>query len=360
MARSCFRTACSISGRVERRDWTLAASAFCNLLKCLDVLVVRGLLLTQRMSRYPRHIVPGALYELTIRTVQGRRLLRPSPKLNDRILGILGRAQALRPGVDLVGFIYMSTHSHLYVIPESGRALADFMEYVDGQIAKITNRINGWSGHVWSRRYVDVRILDDEASIQRLRYALSHGVKENLVGHPAAWPGVHCVDALRYGTILRGHWHDRTREGEDERSKTRKRGPAGDYLIPYTVKLVPLPAWAHLSDEARRRRFCDMVDDIVAETRARHEVSGTRPLGPNKVLAEDPTSAPEQLDRSPAPICHTTYRELRQEWVEARRVFVETYHAAVDRLRLRLPDCKFPLEGIPPVRPPALTGAGPP
>jgi hypothetical protein len=42
----------------------------------------------------PLRFVPGnALVEITTRTLQGRLLLRPSPELNDLVLGIVGRAQ---------------------------------------------------------------------------------------------------------------------------------------------------------------------------------------------------------------------------------------------------------------------------
>jgi hypothetical protein len=35
----------------------------------------------------------GALFEITDRTIQGRPLFRPSPELNEVVLGVLGRAQ---------------------------------------------------------------------------------------------------------------------------------------------------------------------------------------------------------------------------------------------------------------------------
>jgi hypothetical protein len=57
---------------------------------------------------YPR----VALVEVTVRTIQSRLLLRPSLALNERVIGILGRAQRLygvrciaREVGDLVGWL---------------------------------------------------------------------------------------------------------------------------------------------------------------------------------------------------------------------------------------------------------------
>jgi hypothetical protein len=48
------------------------------------------------MSRGLRFVPEGgALVEVTLRTIQSRLLLRPSPAVNEIILGVLGRAQRL-------------------------------------------------------------------------------------------------------------------------------------------------------------------------------------------------------------------------------------------------------------------------
>jgi len=44
-----------------------------------------------------RFVPNGALVETTTRTMQGRLLLRPSPELEDIILGVIGKAQSLHP-----------------------------------------------------------------------------------------------------------------------------------------------------------------------------------------------------------------------------------------------------------------------
>ena len=49
------------------------------------------------------------LFEVTVRTVQARFLLRPSVALNEIILGVLGRAQRLHE-VEICCFVFVSNH----------------------------------------------------------------------------------------------------------------------------------------------------------------------------------------------------------------------------------------------------------
>ena len=63
------------------------------------------------MSRKLRHIpTGGSLVEVTCRTIQGRLLMRPSPLLNDIILGVLGRAQRLYP-LEVVAYSFLTSQS---------------------------------------------------------------------------------------------------------------------------------------------------------------------------------------------------------------------------------------------------------
>ena len=75
-----------------------------------------------RMSRRLRFIDnESGVVEVTARTLHGRFLLRPSPEVNDIILGALGRAQA-RYGVELYAFVFLSNHFHLLLRVDSARA----------------------------------------------------------------------------------------------------------------------------------------------------------------------------------------------------------------------------------------------
>jgi len=68
-----------------------------------------------RVGRYPRYHPPTeretTLVEVTSRVIQGRALLRPSTKVNRRIIGVIGRAQRLYE-VKIHGIGFLSTHGN--------------------------------------------------------------------------------------------------------------------------------------------------------------------------------------------------------------------------------------------------------
>jgi hypothetical protein len=73
--------------------------------------------LTWGMSRKLRFIPEGgSLVEVTNRTIQGRLLLRPSPQLNDILLGVLGRAQRLYP-LGVIGYSFLMSQSECLALP---------------------------------------------------------------------------------------------------------------------------------------------------------------------------------------------------------------------------------------------------
>lgn len=85
----------------------------------------------------------GALVEITNRTVQGRFLFCPSRELNDVVLGILGRAQRLHP-IRVCHVAVLSNHIHLLLDVDDAQQVSDFMEYVNGNLAREVNRLTGW------------------------------------------------------------------------------------------------------------------------------------------------------------------------------------------------------------------------
>ena len=89
-----------------------------------------------------------------MRTLHGRLLLRPSSRVNDLIVGVVGRAQR-RYGLRIQGLVVLSNHAHLLLSPESAQQLAAFMEYVAGNIAREIGRLHGWREKFWARRYRD-------------------------------------------------------------------------------------------------------------------------------------------------------------------------------------------------------------
>src|SRR5436190_18073427 len=210
------------------------------------------------MARKLRYIPdPPTLVSITCRTIQGRFLFKPGPAFNDRFLGILGRAQK-RHKLVLNAVSTLSNHFHVLAVPESARQLAAFMRDVKSKLARETNRLTGWSGPVFERRYEMTVVTDeDRAQIERLRYVLAQSVKEDLVERVRQWPGVHSAAALIDGTPLMGHWLDRTREFA-ARNQRQEITPL-QFATEELVFLSPIPCWAHLEPEVYRARVAAMV-----------------------------------------------------------------------------------------------------
>ncbi len=131
------------------------------------------------MARRLRHTPEGgALFEITCRTIQSRFLLRPSPLLNEIIVGALARAKRLY-GVELSAYIFLSNHLHILVWAADSQQLAGFMGYFLSKLAREVVRLTGWRDKVFARRYRAIPVSEEEAAqVERLVYILSNGCKE--------------------------------------------------------------------------------------------------------------------------------------------------------------------------------------
>src|SRR3954454_8935242 len=113
---------------------------------------------------------------------------------------ILGRAQR-RYESTISALFVMSSHAHLLLVVDDAKEPAAFMRYVNSKLAREVNRLTGWRGPVFDRRYEMTVVPDEDAAqIERLRYVLAQSVKENLVERVSQWPGVHSAGALTEGT----------------------------------------------------------------------------------------------------------------------------------------------------------------
>jgi hypothetical protein len=125
--------------------------------------------------------------------------VRSGPELNEIFVGVLAQAQRLY-GVSISSVVCLSNHYHLTVRVDSALRLARFMGYLNSNLGREIGCLRQWPDKVFARRYQATLISDEEAAqVERLKYVLSHGCKEDLVERPGDWPGVHCVEALTGG-----------------------------------------------------------------------------------------------------------------------------------------------------------------
>ncbi|RME26578.1 MAG: hypothetical protein D6806_06010, partial [Deltaproteobacteria bacterium] len=241
---------------------------------------------------------PNSTFEITTRTVHARFLLKPSRRLNELVLGVIGRALSLYP-VRLHLFVVASNHMHMILTAPDIRRVSEFMRYVNSNIAREAGRLYRWREKFWGRRYSSIVILDEQKMLERARYLLSHGCKEGLVLRPGDWPGVNCVGALTRGKKLRGVWYDRSLQYEAERAGRKE--PEASYATSYDVELSPLPCLEHLEEAQRRAVFRGMVREIELETR-KMQRGGRRVAGRKVVLSQRPHDRPEKPARRPRPL----------------------------------------------------------
>ena len=302
------------------------------------------------MSRKLRY-VPQAqtLVSITNRTIQGRYLLRPGTAFNDLFLGILGRTQRLHK-MAIAAVTVLSSHFHILLIVNDAQEVADFMRDFQSRLSREVNRLTGWRGSVFERRYAMTVVTDEEAAqVERLKYVLANGVKEGLVERVCQWPGVHSAEALIHGTPLKGHWFDRTQE-----SAARNRGEKPsreEFVFAESVELSPIPCWAHLPSAQYRERMKTLVDDVDAEAALARKQSGARVLGIKAILAQDPQTRPDSVARSPAPLVHAATKATRKMFYELYAEFVSAFRTAAEALRQGRRDAPFPAGSFPPALP---------
>jgi hypothetical protein len=299
-----------------------------------------------------RFIPQGSLVEVSIRTVHGRLLLRPSAATNAAILGILGLAQA-RYGMVLHQFVVMSNHFHILLSPRDARHLAQFMCFINSNIAREVGRLVDWRERFWSGRYHAIVVSDEpEAQLGRLRYLLEQGMKEGLVAHPFDWPGVSSVRALANGTSLAGTWLDRAAW-----YRARQRAKDGDpplnashFESSYPISIETLPCLAPVDTVQRQVFIRNLIETIVADLATLRAEANCEVLGVQGIKGKDPHSRP-RVSRSPAPLFHAVKNEVRRRLREAYALFVVAYREAASLVKLGVDNAVFPEGSFPAARP---------
>ena len=174
--------------------------------------------------------------------------------------------------------------------------------------------------------------MSDEPEVQwtRLKYCLSHSVKEGLCASPLDWPGVHSARALVHGESLEGFWFNRTKEWA-ARNRGQEVGTY-DFATRYLVGFAPLPACQDLTAEEYQDKVAALIGEIQDEGEWARE--GTPVAGAEKILSQNPYEPPTQRPkRSAKPVFHVKEREVRKAlWTELRR-FLAQHGEASEALR---------------------------
>ncbi|MCP3997705.1 MAG: hypothetical protein GY722_21990, partial [bacterium] len=137
-----------------------------------------------RPARFIPENKDGVLVEVTSRVIGARALLVPAPnprRFNEVVVGVMGRALEVSP-LEVCSTVWLTNHAHHLLVVRDQQQLSRFMQHVGCNISKeIGGRIRGWRGFFWERRFDQIVVSSEpEAQWRRLKYHLSHSVKEGL------------------------------------------------------------------------------------------------------------------------------------------------------------------------------------
>ncbi len=91
-------------------------------------------------------------------------------------------------GFLLLGYVVMSDHVHLIVVPGLTADLGKVMQYVKGRFARRYNERTGGVGKFWQDRYYESIIRDEAWLVRRMQYVEANPVTAGLVSEPEEYP----------------------------------------------------------------------------------------------------------------------------------------------------------------------------
>jgi putative transposase len=152
----------------------------------------------------PREVLPGRTYMITRRCTQRQFLMRPDPETNNAFIYCLAVA-AERAGVRVIFTAAQSNHHHTGIYDAKG-TYPEFIEHFHKLYAKAMNSLRGRWENFWSSEQTSVvRLVDPSDVLDKMVYALTNPVKDDLVATVEEWPGVNSYYAMVTGMSLTAH-----------------------------------------------------------------------------------------------------------------------------------------------------------
>ena len=300
-------------------------------------------------AAFPRAEGPKIfVFEITTRVLDGLHLWAPDDKEFVSLMwGVIGRALAKHPTVELYGVHILSNHYGILAGFEDQATLEQFKRHLNSCLARETNHCRDRSGPVVGRRARSILIDSGDKLLERLKYCLGNGTAENLVSRPDLWPGVHCAKALLEGTTPKGKWINRGPHFKAKRrAKSGKTVKLADFTHMYDIVLSKIPTLLHLTDIEYRGQIRSLCDQIVVERRKKHagkaalgvkiltKVDAWKQRTPFKLRRPGKSSAQRigKKKKTAAPKIHVSSPDRRGAFDEAYKQFVDAMRA--ERCRL--------------------------
>ena len=339
------------SGSRARRHWPAPCSPWCQTPRYVRPGALARLLLTSPLTKGVVDHAKASSDAERVRNLLRDRALFPAPIPSPSVRGD-ERSPRRRTGAlgspsrsELFAFSVVSNHIHLVV--RAPRAnLPRFMQYLLTNVSKKVGKLVGWRGSFWERRYSAEPILDETALLERVRYVLSHGVKEGLVRRCREWPGLSCLPLLLDGQPRIFRWFDWTRRSSGNAHRAARPLLDNRWADPEELRLTPLPNPALQSRHALRSFLERSVSDRGTASRQFRAV-----LGRAGVLKQRPQARPPAASkRKPRPPCHTSIPELLEAFPRALSNVRRAVSQSIGPMEERQPDGFVPRSGNQTVR----------
>jgi len=291
-----------------------------------------------------------AVVEITIRTLLGMFLLKPTPQNRSLIVGVMAHVQQ-RLKFDIYGYAWLSNHGSYLVGVTGPEHQSAIMREIHSQLAREGGRpeYGDWDGTFWGTRGRPILIADEIDQIERLRYCLANSTKEHLVTRPERWPGAHAAKALCGSMTDKGTWINRTKlDALKRRAGSDKRRCLQDCTEHVTLRLSKLPCLSHLTDGEYQTHMKAMCKDISDDAADERRLTGASVMGVKRLLRYSPRHVPVKMDRTPAPKVHSVCPEFRAQFNTAYMDFVDGYREALQALHSGVLEPLFPEGGLPP------------
>jgi len=279
----------------------------------------------------PRQVLPGRTYMITRRCTQRQFLLRPDSATNNSFIYCLAVA-AQRTGVRVIFTAAESNHHHTGIHDPLG-TYPDFIEHFHKLLAKCMNSLRGRWENFWSSEQTNVlRLVDPADVLDKMAYALTNPVKDNLVATVTEWPGVNA-----YENIIGG----RTITAIRPAHFFREAGP-----MPATVTLTfdRPPGFEGMSHDEFAALVRTRIGTAETEAETKRRATGARVQGRQAIFDQDLCGSPTSHEprRGLNPLVAAKNKWSRIEALQRNKDFGNGYRRAFEAFRRGVKDVLFP------------------
>jgi REP element-mobilizing transposase RayT len=220
---------------------------------------------------------------ITRRCTQRQFLMRPDRETNNAFIYCLAEA-ASRYRIQVLFTAAMSNHHHTGIYDPDGNYPA-FLEHFHKLFAKCQNALRGRWENFWSSEQTSVvRLVGPEDVLDKMTYALTNPVKDDLVERAHHWPGVTSLDATTRGKRL---------SASRPKHFFRDKGPMPEVV---SLSFSQPPGFEHLGAAEFATVVAERVRDVEERMLAERRRTGVRVLGRRGVLAQRASDRPRSQE----------------------------------------------------------------